>query len=529
MQSGRRWLHCSGTAIGSASVASWTWRFSAARESRSNTSRDGQAPTGRSTYTRVIAGLILLTGATGYVGGRLLRLLEERGDRVRCLSRRPELLRGRVAEDTEVVAGDLLRPASIPPALAGVETVFYLVHSMSSSRQFDAADREAASAFAAAAAAAGVRRIVYLGGLGEGSELSDHLASRQEVGRILRSSGVPTIELRASIVIGSGSASFEMVRSLVEKLPVMVTPRWVRVKAQPIAIEDVIDYLIAALEHHPTGGELYEIGGADQVTYLELMREYGRQRGLRRVMIPVPVLTPRLSSLWLWLVTPVYAGVGRKLVDSLRNETVVHDKRALTVFPVRPRSAREAIARALAHEDRELAETRFSDEAFHDDATYGGVRRGSRLVDARSAVVPFGPETAFAPIQRIGGETGWYKGALLWRARGFLDVLVGGPGLRRGRRDPVGLRVGDTIDFWRVEAYEPDRLLRLHAEMKVPGRAWLQFEVSKTTAGSIVTQTAIFDPTGLFGLIYWYSLWPFHGYIFGGMLRNLRRAMAAPA
>jgi len=243
-------------------------------------------------------------------------------------------------------------------------------------------------------------------------------------------------------------------------------------------------------------------------------------------MIPVPVLTPRLSSLWLWLVTPVYAGVGRKLVDSLRNETIVRDGSALEVFNVRPRGVREAIARALAFEDRTIAETRWSDEAFAEDVPYGGVRRGSRLVDSRSIAVSAPPAQAFAPIQRIGGGTGWYKGALLWRLRGLVDVLAGGPGLRRGRRDPVGLRVGDTLDFWRVEAFEPDRLLRLSAEMKVPGRAWLQFEVVPDAAGSgsTISQTAIFDPSGLFGLVYWYSLWPFHGYIFGGMLKQLAAA-----
>lgn len=424
--------------------------------------------------------------------------------------------------------GDVLQPETIAAALEGVDTVYYLVHSMSSSRPFDEEDRVAARAFGEAARVAGVRKVIYLGGLGHG-DLSPHLASRQEVGEILRSSNVPTIEFRASIVIGSGSASFEMIRALVEKLPVMVTPRWVRVRAQPIAIEDVLAYLVEALDHEPEGGEVYEIGGADRVTYLELMQEYASQRGLHRTMIPVPVLTPRLSSLWLWLVTPVYAGVGRKLVDSLRNETVVEDSRALTVFSVIPRGVHDAIARALVFEDREIAETRWSDEAFAEKTPYGGVRRGSRLVDFRSIAVAASPAAAFSPIQSIGGEVGWYKGALLWRLRGALDVIAGGPGLRRGRRDPVGLRVGDTVDFWRVEAIEPDRLLRLSAEMKVPGRAWLQFEVSPAdgAAGSIISQTAIFDPSGLFGLVYWYSLWPFHGYIFGGMLKNL--AVAANA
>jgi len=448
---------------------------------------------------------------------------------VRCLSRRPEYLRPRVAPATEVVQGDVLQPETVRTALTGVDTVYYLVHSMSSSRPFDEADRAAARAFGEAAREAGVRKVVYLGGLGRG-DLSAHLASRQEVGEILRASGVPTIEFRASIVIGSGSASFEMIRALVEKLPVMVTPRWVRVRAQPIAIEDVLAYLLEALEREPESGELYEIGGADRVTYLELMQEYARQRGLRRTMVPVPVLTPRLSSLWLWLVTPVYAGVGRKLVDSLRNETVVEDSHALDVFRVRPRGVSDAIARALAFEDRAFAETRWSDEAFAERTPYGGVRQGSRLVDARKIAVAVAPAQAFAPIQRIGGATGWYKGALLWRLRGLLDVLVGGPGLRRGRRDPSGLKVGDTLDFWRVEAFEQDRLLRLTAEMKVPGRAWLQFEVSGAANGStsIVSQTAIFDPSGLFGLVYWYALWPFHGYIFGGMLEKLAAAATEP-
>jgi uncharacterized protein YbjT (DUF2867 family) len=424
-----------------------------------------------------------------------------------------------------VVEGDLLDPATIRAALEGVDTVVYLVHSMSSSRQFDDTDREAARGFVTAARGAGIRKVVYLGGLGHGGSLSEHLRSRQEVGEILRASGIPTIELRASIVIGSGSASFEMVRALVEKLPVMVTPRWVRMQTQPIAIEDVVAYLLAAVDRDPDGGELYEIGGADRVTYLELLQEYARLRGLRRLMLPVPVLSPRLSSLWLWLVTPVYAGVGRKLVDSLRNETVVRDTRALDVFPVRPRSAGEAIARALANEDREIAETRFSDEAFAERSSYGGVLVGSRLVDRRSARVSHAPVVAFAPIQRIGGATGWYKGAFLWRVRGLLDVLAGGPGLRRGRRDPTLIRVGDTLDFWRVEAFEQDRLLRLRAEMRVPGRAWLQFEVERDGGGSVVTQTAIFEPAGLVGLVYWYGLWPFHGFIFGGMLRNLASAM----
>jgi uncharacterized protein YbjT (DUF2867 family) len=470
--------------------------------------------------------LILVTGATGYVGGRLLTALEGGGRPVRCLVRRPEFLRPRVGPTTEVVQGGVTDPASLGQAMAGVDTACYLIHSMGSGAAFEEADRQGARAFGQAARQAGVRRIVYLGGLGRGDQLSPHLASRHEVGEILRRSGVPTIELRASIVIGSGSLSFEMIRALVDKLPVMITPRWVKMRAQPIAIEDVIAYLVAAIDAPLPDGAVFEIGGADQVSYLEIMREYARQRGLRRLVIPVPVLTPRLSSLWLGLVTPLYARVGRALIDSVRHDTVVHDTRALEVFPIRPRGIREAIARALANEDREFAATRWSDAVSSRGVlrSWAGVKLGSRIVDARTARVAVPPALAFAPIARIGGRTGWYYGDWLWRLRGFLDLLVGGVGLRRGRRDPERLATGDTVDWWRVEAIEPGRLLRLAAEMKVPGRAWLQFEVEGDGTGSTITQTALFDPVGILGLAYWYALYPVHGLVFSGMLRGIVRA-----
>jgi len=475
--------------------------------------------------------LVLLAGATGYVGGRLLEALEREGWSLRCLARRPEYLRPRVAPQTDVVAGDVLDPATLAPALAGVDTAFYLVHSMESTTAFAEADRAGARHFARAARAAGVRRLIYLGGLGGGEALSSHLDSRQEVGRILRESGVPTIELRASIIIGSGSASFEMIRALVETLPIMITPRWVATPTQPIGIEDVVAYLRQALDL-PEGSEgIYEIGGPDRVSYGELMREYARQRGLRRRFITVPVLTPRLSSLWLGLVTPVYARVGRALVDGLRNETVVRDTRAATTFPIRPLGMREAMARALANEDRAFAATRWSDalSATRRRSRWGGLRFGSRLVDARQLEVACPPAQAFAPIRRIGGAIGWYHADRLWRLRGWLDLLAGGPGLRRGRRDPERLLPGDTVDFWRVEAVEPDRLLRLAAEMRLPGRAWLQFEVEPRGDRSVIHQTALFDPVGLLGQLYWYALWPLHQYVFGGTLRALARAAKASA
>ncbi len=473
--------------------------------------------------------LVLLTGDTGYIGGRLLKGLEKAGWTVRCLARHPEFLRPRVAPNTEVVKGDCLDPASLLAALAGVHTAYYLVHSMGSSGKFEEEDRQAASNFAASARQAGVCRIIYLGGLGaEGQALSAHLRSRLEVADILRSSGIPTVEFRASIVIGSGSLSFEMIRALVQRLPVMICPRWVGVKAQPIAVEDVIAYLVQALELPVGEAAIYEIGGADQVSYGEIMQEYARQCGLRRWMIPVPVLTPRLSSLWLGLVTPIYARIGRKLVDSMRNPTLVRNPSALKVFDIRPRGLKDAIERALHNENREFAETSWSDalSSGGKNQAWGGVRFGTRLVDCRILRVSVKPAAAFAPVRQIGGVNGWYFADFLWWLRGFLDLLVGGVGMRRGRRNAQTLAVGDALDFWRVEQFEPDRCLRLVAEMKVPGRAWLQFEVEPidsqpNSGGSNICQTAIFDPAGLGGLIYWYALYPVHRWIFAGMLRAI--------
>jgi uncharacterized protein YbjT (DUF2867 family) len=453
--------------------------------------------------------LILLTGDTGYIGGRLLKGLEKAGWPVRCLARHPEFLQPRVASNTEVVKADCFDQASLPPAMTGVHTAYYLVHSMGSSGKFEEEDRRAARNFSASVRQAGVRRIIYLGGLAaEGQLLSAHLRSRREVADILRSTGVPTIELRASIVIGSGSLSFEMIRALVQRLPVMMCPRWVGVKAQPIAVEDVVAYLLQALELPVGDAAVFEIGGADQVSYGEIMLEYARQCGLRRWMIPVPVLTPRLSSLWLGLVTPIYARIGRKLVDSMRNPTLVRNQSAVKVFAIRPRGLKDAIERALHNEDLEFAETSWSDalSSAGKARSWGGVRFGTRLVDSRTLRVSATPAAAFAPVRRIGGANGWYFADFLWRLRGFVDLLIGGVGMRRGRRNPQTLAVGDALDFWRVEAFEPDRRRRLVAEMKVPGRAWLQFEVEpigpQPNAQELsIRQTAIFDPAGLGGLI----------------------------
>jgi len=467
---------------------------------------------------------ILLTGATGYVGGRLLKKLESQGYAVRCLARHPEYLKNKIASSTELVQGDLLNEDSLKNAMSGIETAYYLVHSMGSKGVFEDEEKQSAFNFANAAKKAGIKKIIYLGGLSHGKELSAHLRSRRQAGEILRESGIPVIEFQASIIIGSGSLSFEMIRALMERLPVMTTPRWVNVLAQPIAIEDVIEYLLQAARLPISESVVFEIGGPEKMSYLDLMREYGRQRGLKRLIIPVPVLSPGLSGLWLGLVTPLYARVGRKLIESIRHETTVQDDTALHVFPIKPMPIREAIKRALKNEELDFAATRWSDAlSLSTPQTWGGVRFGNRLVDLRQCEISVPCEQAFTVIQRIGGKNGWYFANWLWQLRGFLDLLVGGVGMRRGRKNPEKINVGDVIDFWRVEQFEPDKSLRLAAEMKLPGRAWLDYEVSRTPNGCQITQTATFDPVGLLGLAYWYLIWPLHQLIFSGMLRGIVR------
>ncbi|MGC9293556.1 MAG: SDR family oxidoreductase [Acidobacteriaceae bacterium] len=442
--------------------------------------------------------LILIAGATGYVGGELLRALLAAGHPVRCLARHPDVLRAKGLPGLEVVAGDVLDASSVRAAMARVGIAYYLVHSMGSAQSFEEQDRIGAQNFANAVREAGAQRTIYLGGLGHSTDqLSAHLRSRQEVGEILRSTGVPVIEFRASVVIGPGSLSFEMVRALVERLPVMVAPRWVSVAAQPIAIADLLSYLLAALDLPLNGSRVFEIGGRDQVSYGGLMREYARLRGLKRLVVSVPFLTPRLSSLWLGLVTPLYVRVGRKLIDSIRHATIVEDQSALSVFDVRPCGFSEAMAAAIDADKLHLK------------------------TDSRTIHVDAPPEDAFKPVRRIGGASGWYYANWLWRLRGLMDSMVGGVGFRRGRRDPDLLRVGDIVDFWRVEAISPGHRLRLVAEMKLPGRAWLEFEVTGDPTGSTIRQTATFDPVGLLGRAYWYSVFPLHQFVFKGMLQGI--------
>jgi uncharacterized protein YbjT (DUF2867 family) len=447
---------------------------------------------------------ILITGATGYVGGRLLRHLEEGGHALRCLVRTPAGIHA-AGRQTDIVQGDCLDEASLDAALEGIQTAYYLVHSMAGGADFAERDRRAALHFGRAAARAGVRRIIYLGGLiDEQGPLSAHLKSRAETGDILRDSGVPVIEFRASIIIGAGSLSYQMIEALVERLPVMVCPRWVATLTQPIAIDDVVAYLATALKLPDGPSCRFDIGGPETVSYGDMMRSYARLRGLRRLLLPVPFLTPHLSGLWLALVTPAQARIGKALVEGLKNSTVVQSTAARDTFGIQPMPLDDALVVAISE----------------------GAHRRQRS-DTRVMSIDALPAQAFAPIRRIGGATGWYFLNFLWSLRGWVDHRVGGVGMRRGRRDPDACMVGDVIDGWTVEAYQTDRRLRLSSDWKLPGRAWLEFEVTPLDGRrSALRQTATFDPRGLLGRAYWYALVPIHAILFRGMLTRIAHRAA---
>ncbi len=473
---------------------------------------------------------IAVAGATGYIGGRLVPRLLDDGHDVVCLAREPRKLETRPWRDAvEVRRADVLDRDATAAALQGCDLAFYLVHAMGSAAEFAEVDRRSAENFAAAADHAGVQRIVYLGGLGgEDDELSSHLASRHEVGDVLRAGPVPVTELRAAVIIGSGSVSFEMLRYLTEVLPIMTTPSWVSTLCQPIAIRDVLSYLAVVATEDGTGDRIYEIGGPDILSYRDMMRVYAEEAGLpKRVIIPVPVLSPGLSSRWIGLVTPLPTGVARPLVDSLRNEVIVHDTSARR-FPIEPISFRESVRLALARSDALAVETRWSDassspaQPFEWDPDWAG---GTLLVDRQEVTSDAGRADLFWAFARIGGDFGYYVYDWAWRLRGLLDTLVGGVGLRRGRRHPENVRLHDTIDFWRVAAIEQDRMLQLSAEMKLPGEAWLEWRIEDGDDGlRHLHQTAYFRPRGLFGRLYWYAMLPFHVFIFRSMAESIAAA-----
>ncbi|MFF0749628.1 SDR family oxidoreductase [Streptomyces sp. NPDC004267] len=484
----------------------------------------------------------LVTGASGYIGGRLVPELLDNGYRVRCLARHPDRLRDHPwADRTEIVRGDVTDAASLREALAGVDVAYYLVHSMSSTAEFEDTDRLAARTFAHEARSAGVRRIVYLGGLtprGVAEDrLSPHLRSRTEVGRVFLESGVPTTVLRAAVVIGSGSASFEMLRYLTERLPVMVTPSWVGSLVQPIAVRDVLRYLVASAGMPRDVNRTFDVGGPDVLTYRDMMVRYAAVAGLRRrLIVPVPVLTPRLSSHWIGLVTPVPAALARPLAESLRHEVICTENDITRYAPDGPQSPipfdtslRLALRRVR---DAQVA-TRWSSaslpgapsDPLPTDPDWAG---GSLYSDERTRTVDASPASLWRVIEGVGGENGWYSFPLAWAVRGWADRLVGGVGLRRGRRDAQRLRAGDALDFWRVEEIDRGRLLRLRAEMRLPGLAWLEMAVERDEHGrTSYRQRALFHPRGLAGHAYWWSVAPFHAVVFGGMARNIARTAEA--
>ncbi|MDT0381527.1 SDR family oxidoreductase [Streptomyces sp. DSM 42041] len=481
----------------------------------------------------------LVTGAGGYIGGRLVPELLDAGHEVRCLVRTPGKLRDHPwAARVEAAEGDVTRAEQVRPAMRDVDVAYYLVHALGTGPDFEETDRHAARVFAAEARRAGVRRIVYLGGLTPRgvpeSELSPHLRSRTEVGRILLESGVPTAVLRAAVVIGSGSASFEMLRYLTERLPAMVTPSWVRTPIQPIAVRDVLRCLVGCARLPADVSRGFDVGGPDVLTYRDMMRRYAEVAGLpRRVIVPVPVLTPRLSSHWVGLVTPVPAQIARPLAESLRHEVVCREDDLARYVPDPPggrlgfdRALRLALQRI---KDAEVA-TRWSSasvpgapsDPLPTDPDWAG---GSLYTDRRARRSEASPEALWRVIEGIGGDNGWYSFPLAWAVRGRLDRFLGGVGLRRGRRDPHRLRVGDSLDFWRVEEVEPGRMLRLRAEMRLPGLAWLELRVARDREGrTVYAQRAVFHPRGLAGHAYWWAVAPFHGPVFGGMTRNIARA-----
>jgi uncharacterized protein YbjT (DUF2867 family) len=476
----------------------------------------------------------LVTGATGYIGGRLIRELLSRGYRVRVLARNPERLKDHPwIKQVEVVAGDAHNPEVLDQALAGIDVAYYLLHALMSKDDFEQEEKDVAEKFSEAAKKAEILRIVYLGGiLDQKNELSPHLQSRANTGAILQASGVPTIELRAGIVIGSGSASFEMLRYLTERLPIMTTPRWVETKIQPIAVRDVLRYLVGAAAIDSSVSGDFDIGGPEVFSYRDMMMKYAEAAGLRkRIIIPVPVLTPKLSSGWVGLVTPVPITLARRLVESLKNEVVARDDSIRKLIPDSKQGLtpfKKAVELALTRIKEANVETRWTNaslpgtasDPLPTDPDWAG---GTLYTDVRSCHSDDPIEEVWKRVEAIGGVNGYSTATWAWELRGLMDKLVGGVGLRRGRRDNKTLIEGEALDFWRVEAINRPYLLRLRAEMKMPGLAWLEFSLDsdESGTGTLITQRALFAPKGLFGHVYWWSVWPMHGLVFPSMVKNM--------
>lgn len=470
--------------------------------------------------------LILVTGANGYVGGRLVRTLLDKGYLVRAMMR--DLSRSTLPEHSrlQLVAGDVLRPDTLAPALEGVTSAYYLIHSLGAGAAFSRMDIDGATSFARTARDAGVKRIIYLGGLGDDADnLSEHLRSRHETGTALASAGVPVTEFRAGSIIGSGSLAFEILRYLTERLPLMIAPRWVDTRTHPIAIADVLRYLSDCLEMPETIGKTYEIGGADRTTYREMMLTYARLRGLKRRIVGVPVLTPRLSSLWIGLFTPLPPQIARSLADGLRNEIVADTENTRRDFPFEPIGLETAIAQAINNSRHWVFECDDIPNLLERKVLNGGrreiVHSRGYIVEKRIEHTEVPRERLFGVITRIGGENGWPYANGLWRLRFLLDRLLEGSSVPQ-RRDPETLSAGDPVDFWEVERYDADRRLLLrNRDMRMPGEAWLRFAVREDNGRNRITMTAFFLPRGLAGVLYWYALYPLHCLIFGKTLERI--------
>ena len=473
---------------------------------------------------------VLVTGATGYIGGRLVPRLLEAGQQVRCFVRDPERLRGFAwFKQVEVAEGDALEAVSLAKAMQGMTTAYYLIHGMRAGRADAGRDLEAARNFASAAETAGLQRIIYFGELVDPTDdLSPYLRSRHETGYVLRQGGVPVTEFRAGMVVGSGSILFEMIRYTAERQPVLLCPKWFYSTAQPIAIRNVLDYLCAALGTPESSGKLIEIGGATRLTYAQMLLDYSHERGLKRLLIRLPFYTPRLSAYWVHMLTPVHWRVLLPLIEGLHAGSVVHNELVRQLFPhIQPMDFQTALRLALGRVSNDDVETSWSDALV---GTQGDNRpvtlttTEGMMLERRRLVLDLPPGPVFRAYSGLGGERGWLYLNWTWQVRGWMDKLIGGVGLRRGRRDPDDIRVGEALDFWRVESIEPNRLIRLRAEMKVPGKAWLEFQsIPQPDGKTLLTQTAYFAPRGLAGFLYWYVLYPIHSFIFSGLIRKVAK------
>jgi uncharacterized protein YbjT (DUF2867 family) len=472
-------------------------------------------------------GIVLVTGATGYIGGRLVPRLLDAGYRVRCLVRDPVRLEGRNWQArVEIVTGDALVPESLDAALKGVRAAYYLIHGLKGGRVNAERDLRAAHNFTTAAENQGVERLVYLGELVDPTaHLSAYLRARHETGYILRQSKIPVTEFRAGMIVGAGSALFEMIRYLAEREPVLICPAWFFSEAQPIAIRNVLDYLITALMVPESAGKLVEIGGSTRLTYADMLLAYAEERGLKRKLIRTPVNAPRLSAYWVHMVTPIHWRVVLPLIEGLHARLVVHDDEAKKLFPrIQPMDFRTALHLALGRVLSDRVETSWSDALVN---TAGDLKpylfrvESGLMLERRTMLLNLPPDMVYRAYTGIGGTRGWLYMDWAWALRGWFDKLIGGVGIRRGRRNPDDIRAGESLDFWRVEAVEKDRLLRLRAEMKVPGKAWLQFESTPQDGKTLLTETAYYEPRGFWGFVYWYAMWPFHAFLFDGLIRRL--------